>query len=51
MDQTVSNEISLKPASGFAIKSTHEDLGVTQYTSSVVHKFVKLNIAKTSNRN
>ena len=50
MDTTTSNEASLKPAEGFAIKSTHEDLGVTQYNSSVVHEFVKLNITKASNR-
>ena len=50
MATKTSNEASLKPAKGFAIKSTHEDLGVTQYNSSVVHKFVKLNIAKASNR-
>ena len=50
MDNTTSNETSLKPAEGFAIKSAHEDLGVTQYNSSVVHEFVKLNIAKASNR-
>ena len=50
MDQTVSNETSLKPASGFAMKNTKEDLGVTQYNNSVVHEFAKLNIEKASNK-
>ena len=50
MDQTVLNEISFKLAGGFAMKNTQEDLAVTQYNSTVVHEFAKLNIAKALNR-
>ena len=50
MDKAASNKTSLKPASCLATKNTQKDLKVTQYNSSVVHKFVKLNIAKASNR-
>ena len=50
MDQTVSNEINLKPASGFAKENFQQDLEVTQYNSSVVHEFAKLNIEKASNK-
>ena len=48
MDQTVTNETSLKLAGGFAIENTYEDLGVTRFNSSAVHEFPKLNIAKAS---
>ena len=50
MYKTASNETSLKPAGGFAIKNTQEDLEVIQYNSSVVHEFAKLNIEKASNK-
>ena len=32
------------------MENTQEDLGVTQYNSSVVHEYAKLNIAKALNR-
>ena len=50
MEKTVSIKNRLNPASGFAIKNTHEDLGVTQYNSTVVNEFAKLNIEKASNK-
>ena len=50
MDTTTSSENSLKPAKGFAIKNTQEEFGDTQYNSSVVYEFAKVNIAKASNR-
>ena len=50
MDQTVSSENSFKPADGFAIKNTQEDLGVTQFNCSIVHEFAKLNIEKASSK-
>ena len=50
MYKTASNETSLKPAGGFAIKNTQEDLEVIQYNSSVVHEFAKLSIKKASNK-
>ena len=50
MYKTASNETSLKPAGGFAIKNTQEDFNVTQYNSSFVHEFAKFNIEKASNK-
>ena len=50
MDETFSNDTSLKPADGFAIENTREEFGETQYNSSVVHEFAKLNIEKASNK-
>ena len=50
MDQAISNETTLKPAVGFAVKNTQEELGVTLYNSSIVHEFVKLNIEKALNK-
>ena len=50
MDKTASNKTSLKPADGFAIENTQEEFGDTQYNSSVVYEFAKVNIAKASNR-
>ena len=50
MDTTTSSENSLKPAKGFAIKNTQEDLRLTQYNNSANNEFAKLNIAKASNR-
>ena len=50
MDKTASNDTSLKPADGFAIENTQEKFGDTQYNSSVVQKFAKLNIEKASNK-
>ena len=50
MDKTASNKTSLKPAKGFATKNTQEEFGDTQYNSSVVHEFAKLNIEKASNK-
>ena len=50
MDKAVSNKTSFIPAGSFAIKNTHEDLGVTQYNISVVHKFAELNIVKAFNK-
>ena len=50
MDKLVSSETSLKPAGGFGIKRTREDLGVTQYNRSDVNEFAILNIKKASNK-
>ena len=50
MYKTASNETSLKPAGGFAIKNTQEDFNVTQYNSSIVHEIAELNIKKASNK-
>ena len=50
MDKAVSNKTSFIPAGSFAIKNTHEDLGVTQYNSTVVNEFAKLKIEKASNK-
>ena len=50
MDQTATIETILKPVCGFAIKNTQEEFGDTQYNSSVVYEFAKVNIAKASNR-
>ena len=50
MDKTATNETSLKPAGGFAIENTQEDLEVIQYNRAVVHEFAKLNIKKASNK-
>lgn len=50
MDKTASNETSLNPDRGFAVKNIQEDLEVIQHNSSVVHEFAKLNIEKASNK-
>ena len=50
MEKTVSIKNRFNPASGFAIKNTNEDLGVTQCKSTVVNKFAKLNIENASNK-
>ena len=50
MDIKASIESRLELASSFAIKSNYEDLGVTQYNSTVVNEFAKLNIEKASNK-
>ena len=50
MDKAASNITSLKPASCLATKNTQKDLKVTQYNSSVVHEFARVNLEKASKK-
>ena len=50
MNDTASNETSLKLAGSFALENTQKNLEVTQPKSSVVHEFAKLNIEKATNK-
>ena len=49
MNDTASNETSLKPAGSFALENAQKNLGITQNKSSVDHEFAKLNIEKATN--
>ena len=50
MNDTASNETSLKLAGSFALENTQKNLEVTQPKSSIVHEFAKLNIEKATNK-
>ena len=50
MNDTASNETSLKLAGSFALENTQKNLGVTQLNSLVVHEFAQLNIEKATNK-